>query len=134
MICSATNVVVHLVLGLFAILVVGMLCFELSITEDIWYPLQIQDAIAQFLSIEKTLIGFSAVQLVLHFALFVMACMEMNRTRRNRKKILHLMAAPGPADGRMYYNPPVQPPQGDVELIPAPRVSRHHQQRNAPQR
>jgi hypothetical protein len=89
--------------------------------------------ITQFLNIDKTILGCIAAQLILHFVLFIMACIETDCRRRHGTKRVYLVAAPGPADGRMYYNPPAQAPQGmmDSESVPAPQDSRHHQSVNA---
>lgn len=63
----------------------------------------------------EALTVFSVILLILHFTLFITACIEMDRRRVyiKKRKIIYLVAVPGMADGRMYYTPIDQLPQGD---------------------
>lgn len=71
--------------------------------------------------------GFSAIQLILHFALFVMACIEMDGRRRHGRKIVYLVAAPDPADAGLFYNCPARPLQENMESVPLPQLAHRHQ-------
>lgn len=97
-----------------------------------WDIFQSQGVANWYFGIMEALTGLSVTLLVLHFTLFVMSCIEMNRRRvhekrkEKKRKIIYLVAAPGMADGRMYYTPLEQLSQRDRRSVPAPRLSHHH--------
>lgn len=72
-----------------------------------------ESAANQYLGRMKALTAFGVSLLSLHFILFIMACIETDRRTRQDKKIMYLMAAPGTADGRMYYTRLDHQPQGN---------------------
>lgn len=137
---------VHLILWILAVLVVSFQCLELSSElycrqklgdgEDSYYRslgwcgssydlvLSSQGVANWFFGVMKALTAFSVMLLILHFTLFVMACIETDRRSRHEKKrkIIYLVAAPGVADGRMYYAPLDQPPPGIRGSVLAPSV------------
>lgn len=53
----------------------------------------------------EALVAFTTFMSVSHFVLFVMACVEADRRRKygSKAKVVYLVAAPGPVDGRAYY-------------------------------
>lgn len=139
---------VHLILWILAVLVVSFYCVVLVSDLDYYYsyledctsteyhqcgpggPFESQGAADRYFHIWEALIALGAMLLILHFTLLVMAYIERNRRRSYEKKtkIIYLVASPGTADGRMYYNPPDQLPQGNTGLVLAPQLS-HHPQR-----
>lgn len=68
------------------------------------------DAARYFAKLEA-LTGFAALMTLAHFVLFVMACIETDRRRKygKRTKVVYLVAAPGPVDGKVYYTPVLAP-------------------------
>lgn len=137
---------VHLIVWIFAALVVSLNCLELSYSLRLYYTVlsycdivqdmpcsssgfPSQDAANLDFREKGALTALSVMLLILHFTLFVMACIETDRRRayEKKRKIIYLVAAPGTADGRMYYSPLDQLPQGDRWSIPAPQVSHHNQ-------
>lgn len=74
----------------------------------------------------ETVTAFSVMQLVLHFALFIMAWIGRSHRRRDERKIIYLVAAPGTADGRTYYDPPAQLSQGNMGSVANAELSHHH--------
>lgn len=141
---------VHLIIWVFAALVVSLDCLELSYNLTIYYMVleycdivqeiscsssgfPSKDAANQDFREKGALTALSVMLLILHFTLFVMACIETDRRRAYEKKrnIIYLVTAPGTADGRMYYTPLEQLPQGDGCSIPTPQVSHHNQYRSS---
>lgn len=125
------HVGVHLLLDVLCILVVGSLCTSLSYSLYDWNvnPDCANDPYGEYYDGEsyvwcgtsfasvgqankyfhmlEALIGFTTCMAVAHFVLFVMACVEADRRRKYGKKtkVVYLVAAPGPVDGRTYYTP-----------------------------
>lgn len=131
-ICPGAHVGVHLILWLFAILVVAFYSFELAnmmcfyenrklyyedrkSCDKFYGTFSSQSAAYGYFGIMEALTALNAMLLVLHFTLFVMACIETDRGQvyEKKRKIRHLMVAPGLADGRMYYTPLNEPLQGN---------------------
>lgn len=150
------HVGVHLVLSVLAILVVPSLCLSLAYelsnytldgdcdrdspnysSSSSWdcdfYSFPSQGAANRYFRMMEALTVFTVLLLISHFTLFVMACVETDRRRKYGKKtkVVYLVAAPGPADGRMYYTPLAQPPQGHRGSVIAPQPAHHQQQGNA---
>lgn len=124
------HVGVHLVLDVLWILVVGSLCTSLAYTLADWtVDSQCDDGSFEYYSgsryvycgyntfdsqaqatkyfrLLEALIAFSTLMAIGHFVLFVLACIETDRRRKFGKqtKVVYLVAAPGPADGRSYYS------------------------------
>lgn len=71
------------------------------------------DATRYFSTLEA-LTAFTALMTLAHLVLFVMACVETDRRRKygKRTKVVYLVAAPDPVDGKMYYSP-----------VPAPQAA-----------
>ncbi|KAI7784475.1 hypothetical protein LA080_009974 [Diaporthe eres] len=122
-ICPGAHVGVHLILWLFAVLVVSfysvelanMLCFyeNRKDCDEFYGTFSSQSTAKGYFGIMKALTALNAMLLALHFTLFVMACIETDRGQvyEKKRKIRHLMVAPGLADGRMYYMPLNEPLQ-----------------------
>lgn len=106
-----------------------ILCFLTIVVVYLWTPnLDLTyDEDPQLLNMIKTLLAVSAVQLILHFTLFIMACIETHRRRRYGRKIVYLVAAPNPADTLLSSNSPGQPTQEMMEAVPIPQLSHRHQ-------
>lgn len=123
---------VHMALWILAIIVVSFYSSDFAswvIIYDSWeacnnheiecdpdgYPTQFTANGYLPVGIIEALTVLNVVLLILHFILFVMACVETERRRgyEKKRKILYLLAAPGTADGRMYYTPLDQPLQGN---------------------
>ncbi|KAK2614665.1 hypothetical protein N8I77_001471 [Diaporthe amygdali] len=142
------HVGVHLVLWVLAILIVPSLCLSLvyelrdyTIDSECeenntgyysssnfycdYYSFPSQAAANKYFQMMEALTAFSVFLLISHFTLFVMACVETDRRRKYGKKtkVVYLVAAPGPTDGRMYYTPLSQGNRASV-LAPQPA---HHQ-------
>lgn len=64
-------------------------------------------AASRYFTLSEALAAFAVLLLISHVTLFVMACVETDRRRKYGKltKVVYLVAAPGPVDGRTYYAP-----------------------------
>lgn len=127
----------HLILWILALIVTMSLCFTLSYALTSWtvdtqcsdsgfgyyssgtdyvycdfYNFTSDAQARLYLGLLEALTAFSVLMLVCHFALFVMACIETDRRRKAGKqaRVVYLVAAAGPANGRTYYNQVPQPP------------------------
>lgn len=72
-----------------------------------YYSFPSQAAADRYFRMLEALTAFSVLLFLSHFTLFVMACVETERRRKFNKvnRVVYLVAAPGPVDGRMYYTP-----------------------------
>lgn len=138
------HVGIHLILWVLAVFVVSFHCLQVSVglgSYVVWehchedrrlycntYYFPSDDAAEWWFGMMEALAALSVMLLILHFALFVMACIEMDLRRDHvkKRKIMYLVAAPGMADGRMYYTPLDQPPQRDRQSVLAPQPSYHY--------
>lgn len=133
---------VHLILWIFAVIVVSMCFSDLAYWQyyhQLWefcnqddcgsgtFPSKI--TASWYFGIMEALTALNVMLLVLHFTLFVMACIETERRKvyKKKTKIRYLAAAPGPADGRMYYTPLDQLLQGNGRSVLTPKPVHHHQ-------
>lgn len=123
----------HLILWIFAVIVVSLCFSDLAFwlyLHQIWesckkydcgpgtFPSKITSK--WYFGIMGALTALNVMLLVLHFTLFIMACIETERRNvyGKKTKTRYLAAAPGPADGRMYYTPLKQPLQGNEAVAP----------------
>lgn len=134
------HVGMHLILWVLALLVTVSCCFTLSYALVSWtvdsqcsdtvygyytsgdsyvycdyYNFSSDAQARMYLGMLEAVTAFSVLMLVCHFALFVMACIETDRRRKwgKQTRVVYLVAASGPADGRTYYSqvpPPAQAP------------------------
>lgn len=147
---------VHLVLSVLAILValslyfslvyelrdytVGPDCDTLRQTDGYvytgdcdYYAFPTQAAADGYFRKMEALAAFATLLLIAHFTLFVMACVETDRRRKYGKatKVVYLVAAPGPVDGRTYYTPLATQQLGNNNrgsVLPPQHVHHHQQQ------
>lgn len=72
-----------------------------------YYSFPSQAAADSYFRMLEALTAFSVLLFLSHFTLFVMACVETERRRKFNKvnRVVYLVAAPGPVDGRIYYTP-----------------------------
>lgn len=99
-----------------------------------YYSFPSQAAASKYFSMMEALAAFATLLLISHFTLFVLACVETDRRRKYGKatKVVYVVAAPGPVDGRMYYTPLATQQLGNNRgsVLP-PQPVHHHQQDNA---
>ncbi|KAG6355645.1 hypothetical protein INS49_003607 [Diaporthe citri] len=100
-----------------------------------YYSFPSQAAANKYFGMMEALAAFATLLLISHFTLFVMACVETDRRRKYGKatKVVYLVAAPGPVDGRMYYTPLAtqQLVNNRGSVLPPQPVHHHLQQENA---
>lgn len=92
-----------------------------------------QAVASQYFTLFEALAAFAVLLLISHVTLFVMACVETDRRRKYGKltKVVYLVAAPGPVDGRTYYAPLGTQQLGGARgsvLAPPPVHHQQHQQ------
>lgn len=67
---------------------------------------------SKFFSMMETLIAFNILMTLVHFTLFVLACIETDRRRKygKRSKVVYLVQSPAGPDGMVHYTPLIAPP------------------------
>ncbi|KAJ4424088.1 hypothetical protein N0V82_001335 [Gnomoniopsis sp. IMI 355080] len=146
------HVAIHLILWVLALLVTISACFALSYELTAWtvdpqcangalsyttdsstgervycdeyYTFSTDGQARLYMGMLEAVTVFSALMLVCHFALFVMACIETDRRRKwgKQTRVVYMVATSGGAmDGRTYYTQ-VPPPQS------GPMVQQQQQQ------
>lgn len=88
-----------------------------------WYTFPSEATAHKYFSLLEALVAFFILMAVSHFVLSVLACVETDRRRKYGKKtkVVYLVAAPGPVEGRMYYSQASPPQASDGPLPPPPQ-------------
>lgn len=93
-----------------------------------FYSFATQAAADSYIRTMQALAAFATLLFICHVTLFVMACVETDKRRKYGKtnKVVYLVAAPGPVDGRVHYT------QGNIRgSVLGPQHVHHQQQGNA---
>ncbi|KAJ9130528.1 hypothetical protein NKR23_g12153 [Pleurostoma richardsiae] len=102
---------------------------------------------ARYIRMEEVMVAFATLSLIVHFTLFVLACIETDRRNRAARTV-YVLANPGP-DGTVYYTPqgglaqayyhslPSEPqmkvvPQQQAMMMTPPPAANQEQQQTAP--
>lgn len=130
------NVALHLIIWLMAIVAMSFMAIYVSFDRvDLdnfhdyygYYDPDELEWIRQLFSVEQAMLAFVTLLLIVHFTLFVRACIECHQYNTATRTIYLPMAMPGPVGPYGYYQP--GPPQAQ----PYPYAMQQAPQQHMPQ-
>lgn len=99
-----------------------------------FYNFATQAAADSYIRTMQALAAFATLLFICHVTLFVLACVETDKRRKYGKanRVVYLVAAPGPVDGRVQYMPVSTQALGSNRgSVLAPQPGHQQQQGNA---